>query len=295
FSPFRFGQLGHIQVLSHQWLPLLLLGLHRAARLGGRWRDLWLAGGAFLLQALSSGYQAYLAGLPLTGFLAWLVLPATRPRLGRLVARGLVVDAVVALLLLPFFLPYRSIQSEVGLVRPLEEIAEYAARPESYLAAPATNWWLGKITEPFGDDEAILFPGVVTLVLALGGAALAWRRPRPAPGAVSSRGHPWPLALDLVLAVCGASILVNWVVVGGLSVHLGPIRLSQRSFGRPFLGLALALAVRRIVQGGPLPIRGLGWLGRLGWPNARGCYLGLTLVGVIASFGPRLTIGDVRL
>ncbi|HET9315926.1 MAG TPA: hypothetical protein VFQ51_10070, partial [Vicinamibacteria bacterium] len=39
FSPFRFGQLGHVQILSHQWLPLMLLGLHRAARSGGAWKD----------------------------------------------------------------------------------------------------------------------------------------------------------------------------------------------------------------------------------------------------------------
>ena len=89
--------------------------------------------------------------------------------------------------------------------------------------------------------------------------------------------------------------VVNWLVVGGLSVHLGPIRLSQRAFGWPFLGLAFALALRRLVRGGSSPVRGLGWLGRLGWPNTAGCYVGLTLVGVIASFGPRLKIGHVRL
>jgi hypothetical protein len=297
FSHFRFGQLGHIQVLSHQWLPLVLLGLHRAARSAGRWRDLWLAGAAFLLQALSSGYHAFFAAIAVSVFLAWLALPASRPPLGRLIARGAVVGALVGLLLLPFFLAYGSARTEIGLVRPLEEIAQYAARPVSYLATPATNHWLGDVTEPFRGNEAILFPGVVTLLLALVGIVLAWRQPMRAPGspAAAPRGRAWPVALDVVLTGLILATVVNWLAVGGLSVHLGPIRLSQRAFGWPFLGLALALALRRLVQGGPSPVRGLGWLGRLGWPNAAGCYVGLTLVGVIASFGPRLKIGHVRL
>ena len=125
FSHFRFGQLGHVQVLSHQWLPLLLLGLHRAARSRGRWRDVGLAAGAFALQALSSGYQAFFAAIAGAVFVAWLGLPAARPPLGRLVARGALVGALVALLLLPFFLPYRVVRDEIGLVRDLREVEHY--------------------------------------------------------------------------------------------------------------------------------------------------------------------------
>ena len=294
FSPFRFGQLGHIQVLSHQWLPLVLLGLHRTARPGGRWRDLWLAALAFLLQALSSGYQAFFAAIAIAVFLAWFALPATRPPLGPLMTRGAVVGALVATLLLPFFLPYRSIRAEIGLVRPLEEVAQYAASPASYLAVPATNHWLGDITEPSQGIEATLFPGGLTLVLAILGIVVAWQR-RTTAGLARAPGDPWPAALDVVIAVYATATVVNWLVIGGLSVHSGPVRVSQRSFGWPFLGLALVLAGRRMIQGGPRPIRGLGWLARLGWPNLAGCYVGLTLVGVIASFGPRLRLGSLRL
>ena len=75
FSHFRFGQLSHIQILSHQWLPLVLLGLHRAAQTRGRWRDVGLAAAAFTLQALSSGYQAFFAAMAGAVFLAWVGLP----------------------------------------------------------------------------------------------------------------------------------------------------------------------------------------------------------------------------
>src|SRR5262249_16018927 len=132
FSPFRCEQVSHVQVLSHQWLPLLLLALHRAAEHGGRWRDLWLAGLAFTMQALSSGYQAFIAAIAGLTFVAWLALPATRPPLGRQLRRGALVAGAVVLVVAPFFVPYRSLQNELGLVvRPVAEIAAYAARPES--------------------------------------------------------------------------------------------------------------------------------------------------------------------
>ena len=123
FSHFRFGQLAHIQMLSHQWLPLMLLGLHRAAESGGRWRDVALAAGAFALQALCTGYYAFFAAIAGALFMAWLAGPSTRPPLGRLAARGVLAAALVALLLLPFFLPYRFVRDEIGLARSLDEVA----------------------------------------------------------------------------------------------------------------------------------------------------------------------------
>jgi hypothetical protein len=291
FSHFRFGQLGHIQVLSHQWLPLLLLGLHRAARTGGRWRDVSLAALALTLQALSSVYQALFAGIAVGIFAAWLGLPAARPPLGRPIARGILLGALAAMVLLPFFLPYRSVRDEIGLTRDLRELEHYVARPTSYLAVPAANRWLGAVTEAYRGRETILFPGLVTLALALPGAVLAWRRPETPAGSESPRGGRWAAVLDVALAVAILVTVANWLLVGGFVIRLGPLRFSQRHFGWPVVGIALVLAARRVVRGGPRPIRGLGWLRRLGWPNASGYYVGLTLVGVIASFGPQLWLG----
>jgi hypothetical protein len=291
FSHFRFGQLSHVQILSHQWLPLMLLGLHRAARSNGRWRDVGLAAGAFMLQALSSGYQAFFAAIAGALFVIWLALPATRPALGRLIARGTLFGALVALLLLAAFLPYRFVRDEIGLARNLKEVEHYVARPASYLAAPAENRWLGEATARFRDREAVLFPGLVVLALSLPGAVLAWRERPTAAGPEAAHGRRWPAALEVGLSLVALTTVANWLFIGGFSVRLGPLRLSQRNFGWPFLALAVALAIRRVVQRGPAPLRGLGWLRRLGWPSAPGYYVALTLVGALASFGPWLELG----
>jgi hypothetical protein len=291
FSHFRFGQLSHVQILSHQWLPVMLLGLHRAAESGGRGRDVALAAGAFALQALSSGYQAFFAAIAGVLFAAWLALPSTRPPLGRLIAHGTLAGVVVSLLLLPFFLPYRIVRDEIGLARNLEEVARHAAQPASYLRVAPVNWWLGDARSVFRGDEAALFPGVVALALGIAGAVLAWRGRGIGAAEPAPTGQRWPAALDAALAVVAVTTAANWLLIGGLSLGLGPIRLSQRHFGLPFFGLVLILALRRLVQRRPLPVRGLGWIRRTGWPSTPGYYVALTLVGVIASFGPWLELG----
>ena len=275
FSHARFGQLSHVQILSHQWLPLMLLGLHRSAEHGGRWRDVALAGGAFALQALSSGYQAFFAAIAGALFVAWLALPTTRPPLGRLIGRRTLAGALVALLLLPFFLPYGFVRAEIGLSRSLDEVAKHAARPASYLRAAPVNRWLGDMPAQFRADEAALFPGVVALALALPGAILAWRRRPATAGGSAARGHRWLAALDVALAGIVLVTVANWLLLGGF------LSGSDRSGCRSETSVCLPLARpdpgrAPAPQRGPVPVRGLGWLRRIGWPNHAGYYVGLT-------------------
>jgi hypothetical protein len=253
-----------------------------------------LAGGAFALQALSSGYQAFFAAITGAVFLGWLALPASRPPLTRLFARGVVAGVAVGVLLLPPILAYRFARDEAALARSAMELQHYVATPRSYLAAPAENRWLGTATARFRTREAALFPGVLTLGLAGAGVVIAVRRSTAGRGTSppDSRQRRWPPALDVALAVAIAATAINWLLVGGIALRLGPLRISQRDFGAPVLLLAVALAVRRLVQGEPRPIRGLGALRWLGWPNAVGLYLALTAVGVLASFGPTLALGS---
>lgn len=304
FSHYRFGHLSHVQVLSHQWLPLMLLGVHRAVEGGGRWRDVALAGAAFCLQALSSGYSAYFTAVALALFGVWVAAPAARPPLGHLARRGLLATAAVAVLLAPAFVPYYVVRREAGFVREHSEMQLYSARLVSYLASPPGNRWLGSLTARFRHPEGELFPGAVMLALALTGVAtaLACSGDRAddrteahgdsAQGRTRARYLAWPRWLDGLLAAYVAVTLVNALVLGGFTVEVGPLRVSQRHFERAVLPIAAALLARRLLNGRAVPVAGLGWLRRLGWPHAAGYYVGLTVIAVLCSFGPSLALDD---
>ncbi|MBI3455349.1 MAG: hypothetical protein HY002_06135 [Candidatus Rokubacteria bacterium] len=293
FSHYRFGQLGHVQVLSHQWLPLLLLGLHRAVARGGRWPDLALAAAAFVLQALSSGYHAYFSAVAVALFAAWVAAPAARPPLGRIAPRALGAAVVAGLLLAPFFLPYVLVRQELGLVRPILEVKEYSARPASYLTVAPVHPWFDVLSAPFYRPEGNLFPGAVTLALALTGAATGLARAAVS-GHRAQAGRPrWPRWLDLGLTGYLLLTLLHVFLLGGFAVRLGPIQVSQHSPVLPGLLLASALLLRRLVHGRAVPLPGLGWLRRLGWPHAAGLYVALTVVAVLCSFGPTLAVGTL--
>jgi len=292
FCHYRFGQLSHLQLMSHQWLPLLLLGLHRSVAEGGRWPAVALAVAAFLVQALTSGVHTALTVITGGLFVAWVAGPVHRPPLDRVARRAAVAAALAALVLVPTLVPYYLVQQELGFVRGLAEVEGYSARPEAYLTLPPIHPWFETLGARFHRAEGSLFPGVVLAGLAVAGALRGRRRTRaPAPAVDTGPGR-WPRWLDRVLASALLLIGANTALLGGFVFWLGPLRVSHHRFGGPLLVLAGALLLRRAVNGRPVPLPGLGWLRRLGWPNVPGYYVALTLVGAVGSFGPTLWIGE---
>jgi hypothetical protein len=300
FSHYRFSQLSHLQVLSHLWLPLVLLGLHRLVERGGRWRDACLVAVAITAQALTFGHGAHLAAVATVVFAAWAASPAGRPPLGRALGRGLAASAVAAAAAAPLVVSYLAAHRELGLRRGLEEVVHYAARPTSYLAVPAGNRWLGDLTAELRRPEASLFPGGIALALAGGGLVAAWRRRgrpdggRP-PRVAVQHGVRWGRWTDGALAALLVLALGLVLVAGGGAALLEGVRVSPRRPERLLLVLLGLLALRRLVRGTPTPLPGLAGLARLGWPHAGGYYLLLGLVAGLASLGPWIEVGDLEL
>ena len=70
FAPYRAGQLAHLQVLTSQWMPALLLGMHGYMETGrARWLTLFAA--AWLLQALSNLYYMLFVPVLIVLWMAW--------------------------------------------------------------------------------------------------------------------------------------------------------------------------------------------------------------------------------
>ncbi len=237
FSPVRTDQVSHLSVLGTQWLPPLLLFTLRFAR-GARLRDALCAGAAFALSGYACGYHAVLGLLVLP--LPLLVLAWGRWRLWRRAGAG----ALLALLLL---LPLRALHhaalEPLGFARGAQEMRDYSARLESFLATSAWNRVWGEASARFRTGPSNLFPGLAPLLLPAAALVVLRRR-----GGRPSR-EAWFLA---ALAAAGA------LVAMGPEVRLGervlvtspvaaaraalPLFANLRAYARAGIWMALGLS-----------------------------------------------------
>jgi hypothetical protein len=172
FAPFRAGQLSHLQVLTSQWLPLQLLGLHAYLDTN---RPRWLAvfGVAWVLQGLSNGYYLLFAPALLGLWGCWFLLAAGRWR--QLLAVS-AAGAVSSLVLLPAILGYRQVHGALGLARGRTEIIQFNGSFESFLKPSYMLAFWPPREAPTVEDY--LFPGL-TIVLLIVAAAVAIPRITP--------------------------------------------------------------------------------------------------------------------
>ena len=170
FAPYRAGQLSHLQVLTSQWMPLALLGMH-AYLDDGRARWLVLFAGAWLLQALSNGYYLLFFPLLVAVWLAWFVDWRRHRRRG-LVLIGTFV--VASALLIPTLLRYKTVHDDLGLRRTVGEMLMFSANLTSFVQpARLLTFWPTRESET---QEGFLFPGVTVIALAVAGSVALVRR-----------------------------------------------------------------------------------------------------------------------
>jgi hypothetical protein len=211
FCPFLFARTAHIQLMLFFGLPMVMLAMHRLVDAPSTGRGVAL-GLALTVQALACGYYGIFAGLLTALGLPFFALTRGSWRSIRYWLSGAAAAATAIALVLPFFLPYVRVQSELGFTRSVEEAAFYSADLQAWLASSAWahRWilpWLGHWNE-------VLFPGVLTLVGGLWGGAYAWRGAAPAPPAA---GLPDTTARPRrdVLAFYGLSgVLAFWISFG---------------------------------------------------------------------------------
>jgi hypothetical protein len=169
FAPYRAGQLAHLQVLSSQWLPLMLLALH-AYLDGGRARWLGVFASAWILQALSNGYFLIFTPVLIGLWLAWF---GRESRRWRRVAAILGVWAAASLPLLPVLLKYHEIHRSLGLVRSPQEIEMFSATPSSVLSPQHLLRFWSAPGPP--SQEADLFPGLTIVAIVVAALVRSWR------------------------------------------------------------------------------------------------------------------------
>ncbi len=218
FAPYRMAHLGHLQVLSSEWLPFVLLGLRRwfdgveRVRRANPGRapssaPLLGAAAALVAQNLSCGYYLVFFAPFVVAYVLWEIGRRALWRSVRVWAALTTTAVAVAAATLPFLVPYLALRQHGFAPRSLEEVGRYSADVYSYLRGLDDSiWrrWLSDVTRA----EGTLFPGLVPLALAaLGVGQMVWRAVTASRTSAPSRG--WAgLAARGLAGVVGAFVLL---------------------------------------------------------------------------------------
>jgi hypothetical protein len=134
FNEYRLvHEIAHLHVLSIHWLPFALLGFHRYVLTDSRVPLVWGAVALIGLNLSSVYYMAYAAPFVLA-FVVVDVVRLGRWREPRVWFELWAAAAAVAVVMLPFLMPYMAVQQRLGVVRSLDEIVRYSATLDHYRA-----------------------------------------------------------------------------------------------------------------------------------------------------------------
>ncbi|HEU4522326.1 MAG TPA: hypothetical protein VFT12_10005 [Thermoanaerobaculia bacterium] len=162
FVPFRFVHLSHLQHVWGGWLPLLLAALIAYVDRPG-WRRAAIFGFVFLMNGLTNIHWF------LFGSFSTLVAAALFYAAGVRRWKELVVSTTAALLLFaPFLYPYAAAADLYEMTRSWEETKLFSAT--------LSDWGPGGGD---GNPERRLFPGLLSIAVALGALAAIRRHTRP--------------------------------------------------------------------------------------------------------------------
>jgi hypothetical protein len=173
FAPYRFATIAHLQLLTFQWLPFIILLVELTQPIPERRSQRRLAPALLiflLLQILASWYLA-LYTIIILGLYLLAAIIGHKFKLANL--RLLIsIFCLAVILALPFAWPYLAFVDDLRQARPLSLALNLAAAPTDFVAAAPFNRLFGPLTAPFRTrpnftEENTLLPGLIAPLLAL--------------------------------------------------------------------------------------------------------------------------------
>ncbi len=271
FSPWHYGQYGHLPLSAQQWMIFALYFLIRfleGTQTTAAWKKrnflyLGLFVLFFVLQAIASGYYAYFETILVGIYLIYYFLFASGlagqvwQRLRRKSALsldrrrlaqqfGLVVGAgIVAFgLILPFVVPFIQAQRTYNFKRDLSEISYWSAAPTSLLRMSDRSWLYKPVERGLFNlqtsVERELYPGLITLLLAATGLWFAFRRRKASPDSATDYPDPQSLAATshrpapTPIWAFAALSLSGLILSFGPSLYLDAYGLSPTGLSLPY-------------------------------------------------------------
>ena len=178
FCPYVVFEIGRIQLVATQWMPLCLLMLHRAL-VGRRWLDFVGLGIVFALQVGTCLYYALFLLPILVLVLAVVVLRRRRAADFRLVLQLTMAGLLAAALILPMIAPYFEVREHIDLTRDEDYAQKFDGKLNFLANVYVTNRVWVPLRHRMGTNiatEEIAFPGLLVALLSLLAIALPFSR-----------------------------------------------------------------------------------------------------------------------
>lgn len=283
FAPYRFPQAPHLQVMSSQWMPFVLYGFRRyftstsdpATSPGGRWRPLLGAAAALVTLNLSCGYYLFYFAPFVAAYVIWEIWQRGAWRNWTMWLRVSTAAAIVVVVTVPLLLPYLAVQEMLHLDRSMTEVVRFSADVFSYATASVTQpvW---RDARMFPKPEGDLFPGLVTVLLAVIGV-LAWRNPdRPQTERLALRPLHWVL---IALAATHVVAALVTMLYRRLSLDVGLFTIRMTNVNQLLIRAAIA-AIILLAISPPIRARGAAFM------RDRGFFLAAVVAAMWLSLGP---------
>ena len=189
FNEYRLvWEVAHLQTLSIYWFPFVLFGVERYLTTGRR-RALAFAAVSWIALSLSSVYYLAYCAPFIAGFVLVEIVRHGRLRDARTWRDLVIAGAAVAVVTLPFLLPYVAMQQRMGFARTALEVVTHSATLDNYRVA------LPRLMVP------IALSLVALLIAPVRAIARRGREERPGAAPVVGAGLVFVLAAFTVAAV----------------------------------------------------------------------------------------------
>lgn len=179
FSYPRISQIGHMPMISSQWIPLFVLFLIKYVERGS-WKHLLLTFLFYLLSIASSMYFGVFL-IPFVLFAVFLEsirwIQKKSITTIKKIAKSLIIFIIpmISLVILVLF-PYIRLKAEIPQIkRPLEDAARLSAQIVDYGTILPTSWMAVYNIFPTAINERPLYPTITLSLLALLGIIVGWK------------------------------------------------------------------------------------------------------------------------
>lgn len=170
FSYPRLAQIGHMPMISSQWIPLFILFLLKYLK-NGSWKNLLITFLFYVLNITSSVYFGVFL-LPVI-VIAFVIEPAKSLR----IVKGLVVWLIPMTMVLVILLyPYIRLKAEYpDIKRSIDYAEKLSAKISDYMTILPTSWISGLGIYHTDVNEKPLYPTLTVLALAIAGTIIGWK------------------------------------------------------------------------------------------------------------------------